>query len=291
MAPRYHRSVLQDEVVTFLALGPGKHIIDGTVGDGGHAEAMLTATAPNGSLLGLDLDPDALETSGRRLKRFGPRVVLQQGNFRNIADLIRSTSFPAPDAILFDLGLRSFELESSGRGFSFMRDEPLDMRFDPAAELTAAALVNSASRDELVRILREYGEERHALAIASRIVAARRRARILSTGDLVRLVGGRAGRIHPATRTFQALRIATNDELGALRDGIAGAFKALRRGGRLAIVSFHSREDRIVKRAFQGATAAGGGRIITHKPIMPTAQEVAANPRARSAKLRVFQTL
>lgn len=289
MSTTYHTPVLRDEVLRLLALAPGNNVIDGTVGDGGHAEAMAEAIAPNGKLLGLDLDPDALRTSAARLKRFGPRVLLYKSSFRNLADAVRAGKFPPLDAILLDLGLRSAELEKSGRGFSFLRDEPLDMRFDPSGDLTAAAIVNGWPKDELVRILREYGEERRARQIAERIVNTRRHARLLTTFQLVTAIGGPRGRIHPATRTFQALRIAVNDELGALRDGLKDAFQILKPGGRFAVISFHSLEDRIVKLFFRKCSEQKTAALLTKRPITPTDTEIFANPRSRSAKLRIIQ--
>lgn len=282
----YHVPVLAKEVLELLRLKSNDVVVDGAVGDGGHAEAMLERIGPSGQLLGIDLDPAAIATARRRLKKFGARVKLIRGNFRD-------AKFPKANAILLDLGLRSAELEESGRGFTFKKEEPLLMTFDPDAEVTAATIVNGARRDELVRILREYGEERFAPRIAEAVIEYRKHHRILTTTELAFIVQGAVprgyehGRIHPATRTFQALRIAVNDELGALRDGLQHAFDALAPGGRLAVISFHSLEDRIVKHAFKKF----GGRIITKKPVVPSDAEIASNPRSRSAKLRVIQKI
>lgn len=285
--------VLKEEVVRLLELRSGDNVIDGTVGDGGHAEIFLEATAPDGRLLGIDLDPEAIKTARARLASFGKRVELVRGSFRDLPDHARQ--FPASRAILLDLGLRTFELEGSGRGFTFTKDEPLLMRFEGEGEPTAATIVNGWKRNDIERVIREYGEERFSLRIADAIVAARKRKRILTTGELVSIIetavpkGYEHGRIHPATRTFQALRIAANDELEALKDVIPHALELLAPGGRLAIISFHSLEDRIVKRGFKHAKEHGRGSVLTKKPIVPTDQEIQTNPRSRSAKLRVFQ--
>lgn len=282
----YHVPVLAKEVIELLELKSRDVVVDGTVGDGGHAEAMLERIGQSGRLLGIDLDPAAIATARRRLKKFGARVQFIRGNFRN-------AKFPKANAILLDLGLRSAELEESGRGFSFKKEEPLKMTFDPDAETNAATIINGARRDELIRILREYGEERFAPKIAEAIVEYRKHHRILSTTELAFIVQGAVprgyehGRIHPATRTFQALRIAVNDELGALREGLQHAFDALAPAGRLAVISFHSLEDRIVKHAFKKF----GGLIITKKPVTPIESEIKVNPRSRSAKLRVIQKI
>ena len=276
-----------------MELRPGDHAIDGTVGDGGHAEMILEATAPDGRLMGIDLDPEAIKTAQKRLARFGKRLDLVRGSFRDLK--IHAQRFPAPRALLLDLGLRTFELESSGRGFTFQKDEPLLMRFAGEGEPTAATIINTWPRNEIERVIREYGEERYSLKISEAIVAARRKKRILTSGQLAEIVasavsrGYERGRIHPATRTFQAIRIAVNDELEALHEVVPQALEVLAPGGRLAIISFHSLEDRIVKRAFRQAQDNGRGIIITKKPVVPSETEVNKNPKSRSAKLRVFQ--
>lgn len=285
-----HVPVLLTEAVAHLNLRAGAPVVDGTVGDGGHATAILEQTVPDGKLLGIDLDPDALKTARECLQRFGSRVMLVQGNFRDAARIVRDARFPAPQGMLLDLGLRSDQLEAGGRGFSFQKDEPLDMRFDPRQELTAAAIVNQSRKEELIRLFRMYGQEPRAAIIAERIVAARRRNPIKTTLDLIALVGGRTGRIHPATRVFQALRIAVNDELEALREGLDGSIETVASHGRIAVISFHSLEDRIVKQTFAAWAAAGRGSVITKRPIVPGDDETSRNPRSRSAKLRVFQT-
>jgi 16S rRNA (cytosine1402-N4)-methyltransferase len=291
-----HTSVLLEPVLD--ALRPrasiGFRALDCTVGAGGHSFALLERSAPDGRLVGLDADSDALRIATARLAPFAGRFELRQANFGDLAQL-RLEPF---DAIMFDLGLSSMQLESSGRGFSFRQDEPLDMRFGAdAATPTVEELVNSVSEAELERILREYGEEPRARRVARSIVYRRERTPLRRTGDLVAAVtaalGPARGRIHPATRTFQALRIAVNDELGALERGLDTAVELLTPGGRLAVISFHSLEDRIVKWRFRSWASAEKHlvTIVTRKPLVPSAEEQARNPRARSAKLRVAERL
>ncbi len=288
-----HVPVLLDEVIDGLDLHPGDDVIDGTLGNGGHSAAILERTGPKGRILGIDRDPDAGTAARQALKPYGKRAVIVQGNYAEMEEHAAKNGFPQVHGILLDLGIRSDQLESSGRGFSFQRDEPLLMTMDGSEEETAAHLVNTLPVGELVEIFRAYGEEPHALSIAKAIVTARKRQRITTSGQLTDIitaaVPGR-GKIHPATRTFQALRIAVNDELGALERGIASAFRLLEPGGRLAIISFHSLEDRMVKRAFINATKAGRAVTITKKPLIPSPAEVANNPRSRSAKLRIIKT-
>ena len=250
-----HIPVLLDEVLDGLQVEPGGRIIDGTVGAGGHAYEILAASSPDGVLLGLDRDPAALEVAADRLSRYGERVVLEHDSFARIREVAEAKNFVPVDGILLDLGLSSLQLADSDRGFSFLADGPLDMRFDPTSSGPRAAdLVNRLSAEELADILYHYGEERQSRRIASAIVAARP---IHTTGELVdvvkRAVGGRhgrarRGRLHPATLTFQALRIAVNEELAALKRALPQAVDLLSPGGRLAVIAFHSLEDRIVKR-------------------------------------------
>jgi 16S rRNA (cytosine1402-N4)-methyltransferase len=270
----------------------GFRALDGTVGAGGHSFALLERSAPDGRLVGLDADPGALELAADRLAPFVGRFTLLNRNFRELAHL----DLEPVDAMVFDLGLSSMQLESSGRGFSFRADEPLDMRFDPQADLpTAADLLNALPEADLERILREYGEEPRARRVARTIAGRRHQRPFRTTSDLVGAVtaalGPARGRIHPATRTFQALRIAVNDELQALQAGLDGGVQRLNPNGRLAVISFHSLEDRVVKWRFRGYADAGLVRILTRKPITPAEQETRANPRARSAKLRVVERL
>ena len=282
-----HTSVLLAEVLAWLEPRGGidYSAIDCTLGAGGHASALLELSSPDGRLIGLDADPRALEIADVRLRQYGARAKLIQANFGELAGL----ELEPVNAILFDLGLSSMQLDASGRGFSFRGDEPLDKRFDPGSGgPTAADILNTYSESELERILREYGEERQARRIVRALV---RRRPISRTGDVVAVFGGAHGRLHPATRTFQALRIAVNDELGALEAGLDAALPLLRQHGRVAVISFHSLEDRIVKWRFRAWADEGRARVLTRKPVGPGTQEKQSNPRARSAKLRVAEKI
>jgi 16S rRNA (cytosine1402-N4)-methyltransferase len=305
MAPP-HLPVLLDEVIAALRPRAGGRYIDGTLGGGGHAEAILKATGLTGQLLGLDVDPSTLQDARRRLAEFGERVQLLQTNFDRLEDLAALHTIRAVDGILLDLGLSSLQLDQPQRGFSFQVDGPLDMRLDPASKPKAADLVNNLAETALADLIYRYGEERFSRRIARAIVRARP---VNSTKELANVVaraaGGRRGqKIHPATRTFQALRIAVNDELGALERVLPQALKLLAPGGRLAVISFHSLEDRLVKQFFQREASdcicpprqpvctckhKSTIRIITKRPITASPSEVARNPRARSAKLRVAE--
>ncbi|MCD6541120.1 16S rRNA (cytosine(1402)-N(4))-methyltransferase RsmH [Candidatus Bipolaricaulota bacterium] len=281
---RWHEPVMVQEVLRFLDPRPGKLVVDATVGTGGHAEAILERGA---ELIGIDRDPLALEVARERLSRFGDRCRLIQGNFRDLYEILRNQGIEEADGVLFDLGMSSFQLEDPKRGFSFLKEGPLDMRMDPSQDLTAYEIVNRWPEQDIARILREHGEERYAGRIARAIVKSRP---IETTTQLARIVAHcyppGYHRIHPATRTFQALRIAVNDELNALREGLLAAIKVLRPGGVVVAISFHSLEDRIVKRTFRQRWIAGEVEILTKKPLTPTAEEVEKNPRSRSAKLR-----
>jgi 16S rRNA (cytosine1402-N4)-methyltransferase len=285
--------VLVDEVVFLLRPRDEGWVIDATVGMGGHAEAILSASGSSVRLLGLDTDPAALAQARARLAPFGDRVALAHSSFRDLGGAAAARGIDRACSILLDLGVSSWQLEQSGRGFSFQGDEPLDMRMDPSSGGTAAALVNRLAEPELARIILEYGEEPHARRIARAIVRRRPLAR---TGDLVAAVRGavpRAAwprRLHVATRTFQAVRMAVNDEPGALRNALAQAPALLAAGGRLGVISFHSGEDRIVKQTFRALEPAGFAELEP-SPRQPTDDEVRANPRARSAKLRVLEQL
>ncbi len=282
-----------DEVAFLLRSRHGGWVIDGTVGMGGHAEAMLESGGADVRLLGLDVDPEALARSAARLARFGDRARLARASFRDLRRVAAEHGAVPARAVLLDLGISSYQLDESGRGFSFSRDEPLDMRLDPALGETAAALLNRLPEAEVARILFEYGEERYARRIARVIV---RRRPLATTGDLVAAVQAavpRAAwprRIHVATRTFQAVRMAVNDEPGALRQSLQDAPQLLAEGGRLGVISFHSGEDRIVKHTFR-ALAPAGFAELEPSPLTPGEDEVRANPRARSAKLRVLERL
>jgi 16S rRNA (cytosine1402-N4)-methyltransferase len=310
-----HLPVLVDEVITSLAVGPGSSVADCTVGGGGHAERLLEATSPDGRLLGIDADGAAISEAERVLARFGDRVVLRHTNFEAIYDAATDAGLAPLDAVLFDLGLSSYQLADPDRGFSFAADAPPDMRFDETRGVSALELIERTSERELAGILSTFGEERRAGRIAKAIVAAREEGRIVTAADLAAVVavaaparrgGADAGRIHPATRTFQALRIAVNREVEVLSTGLAGALAALRPGGRLAVISYHSIEDRIVKRfvaresrdcieePLPPACTCGHRaqlRAVTKGVITPGPEEVRRNRRARSAKLRVAEKL
>jgi len=301
-----HISVLYQEVLAGLQIRPGGRYIDGTVGGGGHARGILVASAPGGEFLGIDADPMAVALAGEQLAEFAGRVTVVQGDFADLEEIAEEHGFCSVDGILLDLGLSSLQLEAAGRGFAFRLDGPLDMRFDPSQMTTAADLVNTLSSEELADILFRYGEEPQSRRIARAIVAERP---ISTTGELAALVEktvGRRRRIHPATRTFQGLRIAVNEELECLAEALPQALRLLGPGGHLAIISFHSLEDRLVKQFFRNEArdcvcppeipvcvcdhrATLG--IVTKKPIRPSAEEVAVNPRSRSAKLRIAYRL
>ncbi len=283
----FHEPVLLREVLGFLAPKEGKLIVDATVGTGGHAEALL---AQGARVVGIDQDPQSLEVARARLRPFGERFLALRGNFRKLRELLATVDVAQVDGILFDLGLSSLHLSQAERGFSFQHEGPLDMRMDPDNPHRAEELVNGLPERELARILREYGEERLAERIAREIVKSRP---IRTTGELARLVArcyppGNY-RIHPATRTFQALRIAVNDELSALREALPQAVALLAPGGVLCVIAFHSLEDRIVKRFLREEARAGRVKLLTKKPVRPSPEEVARNPRARSARLRAAQ--
>ncbi len=302
-----HLPVLVDEVLASLDQVAGGSVADCTVGGGGHAERLLEATSPDGRLLGLDADRAAISEATRVLARFGKRVVLRQANFESLLAVASDAGFVPLDAVLFDLGLSSYQLADTDRGFSFAADAPPDMRFDEEHGVSALELIDRTSDRELAGILATFGEERRALRIAKAIVAARAEGRLMSAADLAKVVaraagGAAAGRIHPATRTFQALRIAVNREMEVLSAGLAGALAILRPGGRMAVISYHSGEDRIVKRFIARESrdcvedplppvCTCGHRAqlrpLTKGVITPTAAEVRRNRRARSAKLRV----
>ncbi len=305
-----HVPVLRDEVLALLQIRSGSTAIDGTLGAGGHTHALLDRSAPDGKVLGMDADPAALRRTRRLLATAiaEGRLVLVQAPFAAMESTAHSYGFDQVDQILLDLGVSSFQLETPERGFSFAFDGPLDMRFDPTQGVSAAEIVNTWPEDELAALIYRYGEERRSRAIARQI--ARRRP-IESTGQLAavveRAVGGRRGsRTHPATQTFQALRIAVNGELEQLEAVLPQALRLLQPGGRLAVISFHSLEDRIVKQwmAHEARTRTpdpfhpqGGTphtprlRIVTRKPVTAQEAEVQANPRSRSAKLRVAERL
>jgi len=288
-----HLPVLFHETLEALQPRPGGVYIDCTVGAGGHAAGILEHSHPDGRLLGIDADPAAIALAHSRLERFS-RSILVQSNFAKLKEIAQAHGFDHADGILLDLGLSSFQLTDRSRGFSFLHgDAPLDMRFDPAGETTAANLVNHLSERDLADILWRYGEERRSRRIARAILAHRP---IETAGELADLVAGalgQRGRIHPATRTFQALRIAVNRELQALEEVLPQAVSLLRPSGILAVISFHSLEDRIVKQFLRREATAEPPtlRLVTRKPIRPTREEIERNRRSRSAKLRVAERL
>ncbi len=294
-----HVPVMLDEVVTALAPHPGGRYIDATVGGGGHALAVLKAAQPGGMLLGIDADPAALVATAERLAAAGltDHAALRHGSFADLATIATEAGFTAVDGILFDLGVSSHQLDTPERGFSFAADGPLDMRLDPTQGVTAADLVNQLDERSLADLIFQFGEERAARRIARAIVERRRSQPFTRTADLAalvaRAVGGRHGRIHPATRTFQALRIAVNQELDRLATALPIAVDLLAPGGRLAVISFHSLEDRIVKQFLRAEATGATPRlvVISKKPLVATSAEVASNPRARSAKLRIAERI
>jgi len=308
-----HQPVLAEEVMKMLAPRPGSLHVDCTVGGGGHTERILEAASPDGRVLGLDADPAAIARVGERLARFGDRLVLRQANFRSLAEVAPDAGFGAVDGILLDLGLSSFQLADTGRGFGFRAGGPLDMRFDPTRGEPASALLARLDEAEMADLFRRYGEEPHARRIARAIVDGRRVEPIETAEQLAALVEravprrpGPRGRIHPATRVFQALRIAVNGELDALEVVLAASLELLRPGGRLVVLAYHSLEDRIVKRFVaaerRGCTCppvfpvcvcgrASRLRSVGPQPAVPSDAEIAANPRARSARLRTAERL
>ena len=302
-----HVPVLYQEVLESLNITPGGIYVDGTVGAGGHALGILEGSSPNGRLLGLDRDPQALELSKNHLESYGKRVVLIQSSYIKLKSHLNNLKWNTVDGILLDLGVSSMQLDSTEKGFSFRFDAPLDMRFDPAQGTSAADLVNHYSREELANLIFQYGEEKYSRKIADAIIANRPLDRTQELVDIIeRVIGKTTSRIHPATRTFQALRIAVNNELEALEAFMPIALEVLNPGGRLAIIAFHSLEDRIVKRFFKRESKDCICPIeipicvcdhkaqleeITRRPIRPEEKETLKNPRARSAKLRVGEKI
>ena len=290
-----HVPVLLQHVIEGLNLPKGATVVDATVGGAGYTKALCDAVGPRGVVIGLDQDEGALRAAKETLKDVICTLHLVHANFRDVDEALATLGIESVDGIAFDIGLSSTQLEESGRGFSFMRDEPLLMTFrekQDASHFTAKDIVNSWKEDEIANVLTGYAEERNAKKIAKAIVEARRKAPIETTTQLVEVIttalGYKGGPIHPATRTFQALRIAVNDELGALGEGLAKGYTVLKKGGRMAVVSFHSLEDRKVKEFFKEKEKEGSTRI-TKKPIPPDFDEVRRNPRSRSAKLRILE--
>jgi 16S rRNA (cytosine1402-N4)-methyltransferase len=302
----YHQPVLAQEVVALLAPKPGFLIVDATCGGGGHTEALLEAGA---NVIAFDQDPDAIRHVTEHLARFGRRIIARQANFRHADKVLDELGIGAIDGALLDLGVSSRQLGNAERGFSLLRNGPLDMRMDPQNRLTAAAIVNEYSAEQLTRLFRELGEEPAARRIASLIVKMRKIVPFRETLPLARTIEkavGRHGRLHPATQVFQALRMEVNDELGALKEGLRVLTARLRTGGRIAVISFHSLEDRMVKNFFRDHSRECLDRpewpepqrnpdydlkLITAKPVEPAQEQQRANPRSRSAKLRVAEKI
>lgn len=305
MSAPTHIPVLREEVIELLAVQPGGRYIDCTVGAGGHAIAIMEHSSPGGQLLGIDADPDALKIARDRLAAYSGAALLVNDNFASLRDICLKYDFFPVHGILFDLGLSSLQLETGARGFSFQRDAPLDMRFNPGQKTTAADIVNTYPEVELARIIKTYGEEIYSHKIARRIVEARPvRTTLELAGIVEQAVGGRRGKIHPATRTFQALRIVVNSELENLESALKQSVGLLGIGGRLVVISYHSLEDRVVKRFMQRESRdcicppevpvcqcehKASLRLITRKIITPSLEEIEQNPRARSARLRAAE--
>lgn len=305
-----HEPVLREETLRALAVRDGGRYIDATVGDGGHAAALLIASAPTGQVLGIDRDVDALKMAADRLAAWSGRWRLAQANFADLDTAVAESGFDDVDGVIFDFGVRSDQLDRAERGFSFMRSGPLDMRMDQRQERTAADIVNEAPEGELADLLWRFGEEKSARRIARAIAARRMVQRFETTGDLAAVieaaVGGRKSRIHPATQSFMALRMVVNDELAAIQTGLEKALTLVRPGGRIAAMTYHSGEDRLVKHLLAAhvgrweSQQAGGEKWIGDEPryqwvskkaIRPGEVEMMENPRARSAKLRVVERI
>ncbi len=308
----FHTPVMVREVITSLRCRAGAITVDGTVGGGGHAEAILLGTAPDGLLIGIDADGDALREAEKRLAPFGKRKILVKGNFADMDAILAERNIGKVDGILLDLGVSSHQLDTAERGFSFSMDAPLDMRMDRSRGVSAYDLIHMLPGEELEKIIRDYGEERMARRIARSIVETRKHSPIRTTSDLASLVirsfPREAGhqRIHPATRTFQALRIAVNDELTCLHKAVIDGTNRLTRGGRFSVISFHSLEDRVVKNAFRAGEKGcicppdlplcvcglkPTLKVLTRKPGTPEEAEIHDNPRSRSAKLRTAERI
>ena len=309
MANTEHVSVLLEETIAHLDVKPDGLYIDGTLGGGGHSEAVLKRLE-SGRLLGIDRDPDALDRTREKLAGYGEKFLARKGGFADMRMCAAEEGMVEVDGIMLDLGVSSDQLNQAQRGFSFMQDGPLDMRMDLDQDVSAESWINSAPVDEMIRVFKWYGEEPQAARVAKGIVVAREKERLVRTSDLAELVsdlkGGRRGRKHPATQVFQAVRIAVNDEMGQLERGLDEGLALLKPGGRMAVITFHSLEDRMVKRFFAShegkmiSLQQGGERWegleprmrrVVRKAVNPSEEEVTRNPRARSAKLRVAEKI
>ncbi|TSC70951.1 MAG: Ribosomal RNA small subunit methyltransferase H [Parcubacteria group bacterium Gr01-1014_46] len=295
-----HKTVLLQEAIDGLEIKNGDIFVDGTLGGGGHFEEVAKRFGDAVVMIGIDLDPSAIIRTKERTLSYNLKTHYVQDSFRNLGSVLDTLKIPRVDKILLDIGLSSNQFEESGRGFSFQKDEPLQMTFKKdltEEDLTAREIVNTWDLENISTILKGYGEEQFAWKIAKAIVARREEKPIETTFELVEIIKlatpkwYHARRIHPATKTFQALRITVNDEIESLKEGIRVGFERLNRGGRIAVISFHSIEDRAVKQFFKGLTTKGEATLVNKKPIIPNDEEVAENPRSRSAKLRIIEKL
>ena len=301
-----HTPVLIKEVIEYLNPKPGDKVIDATLDGGGHAMALAEKVAPDGKVLGIELDGKLIQEFGLKVKesKFKDNFILVNDNYTNIENIIREYNF-RPNCVLFDLGLSSWHLERSGRGFSFRRDEPLDMRFNAYQEVksknqevkTAAEIINTYGKEELEKIIKEYGEEQFAKNIAGNIVLARKKKPILTTGELVEVIREsvpawyKKRKIHFATKTFQAFRIEVNSELKNVEKGVSLGIEALESGGRLAVISFQGLEDKIVRELFKKKAKEGVVKFVVKGTVKPSWEEVKNNPRARSAKMKIVEKI
>jgi 16S rRNA (cytosine1402-N4)-methyltransferase len=292
-----HVPVLLKEVIDYLNPQANENFIDATIGQGGHTAAILEKNKPKGKVLGIEMDSDIYKELKEKMAKMSDRLILINDSYVNLKKIVKKNDFGLVHGILFDLGMCSWHLEASKRGFSYLKDEPLDMRFNSKNDLTAAEIINFWDIKEIERILREFGEEKYAHRISLAIKEVRKKERIVGTQQLVDILkkvlpkNYDKKRIHFATRTFQALRIAVNDELQVIEDGIKQAIKILEPGGRIAVISFHSLEDRIVKNLFREKAKIGELNILTKKPLTVSSEEIRNNSRSRSAKLRAAEKL
>ncbi len=292
-----HVPVLLKEVINYLNPQANENFIDATIGQGGHTAAILKKNKPQGKVLGIEMDPDIYKELKEKMAKMSDRLILINDSYVHLKKIVKRNDFKPVHGILFDLGMCSWHLEASKRGFSYLKDEPLDMRFNPQNNLTAAEIINFWDIKEIEKILREFGEEKYAHRISLAIKEVRKKERIVGTQQLVDILKKALPknydkkRIHFATRTFQALRIAVNDELQVIKDGIKQAIKILEPGGRIAVISFHSLEDRIVKNLFREKAKIEELNILTKKPLTVSLEEIRNNSRSRSAKLRAAEKL
>ena len=292
-----HRPVLLQETIEYLTLSPGDIVFDGTLGGGGHTRSILEKILPGGKVIATDKDLETFKRTTEELKEYSGNTYLFNEDFCNIDRILQEVGVKGIDGAIFDLGMSSFQIDDATRGFSFLKEGPLDMRFDKNKGISAKDMVNQFAAGELEEIIRNYGEERHALLVSRAIVARRKKKRIETTKELADIVVASIGRkyyrqkIHAAARTFQGLRIYVNNELEAAREAVGKAVNLLKPNGRICVISFHSLEDRIIKNIFRDNSKLGNLKIITKKPITPERDEVRSNPRARSAKLRVGERI